>query len=107
MAIEERSFGDVGTKCLFENERVRIWEMRLEPGQESALHRHQLDYVLVMIDGDRIAATYEDDTAGSYRGEVEGEVTPGGFVYIPKGGIETARNPGHKAYHEILIELKE
>ncbi len=29
---EKESYGDIATTLLFENERVRIWEMRLEPG---------------------------------------------------------------------------
>jgi len=29
-------------RLLFENDRVRAWELRLAPGEESAAHRHQL-----------------------------------------------------------------
>ena len=36
-----REFGDIATKLLMENDKVRIWEMRLEPGQKSALHKHE------------------------------------------------------------------
>jgi hypothetical protein len=30
----------VGTKLLFENDRVRVWEMRLKPGESSERHTH-------------------------------------------------------------------
>ena len=68
----ERMLGHVATRLLHENERVRIWEMDLAPGARSATHRHDLDYVLVQIDGDRIAAEPEPDTgrirsAAAYR----------------------------------------
>src|SRR5262245_47626320 len=43
----ERVLGDVATRLLYENERVRIWEMDLAPGARSATHRHEVDYVLV------------------------------------------------------------
>lgn len=48
-------YGDVATKVLFENDRVRVWEMTLEPEARSELHRHDLDYLLVFLEGDRIA----------------------------------------------------
>jgi hypothetical protein len=105
--VAERTLGDVASRMLFENDRVRVWEMRLEPGEDSAVHRHDLDYLLVQIDGDRIAGIPEPDTAGQYKDYIEGRVQPGNVVYIDRGGIETARNTGDKPYYEILIELKD
>jgi hypothetical protein len=63
--------------------------------------------VIVQIEGDRIAATPEPDTGGSFTAYVEGEVAPGKARYIHRGGIETAINVGRRRYREILIELKE
>jgi beta-alanine degradation protein BauB len=103
----ERVLGDVATKVLFENEKVRVWEMRLAPGEDSAIHRHDLDYLLVQIDGDKITGIPEPDTQGAYTETIEGAVAPGLTVFVRKGGIETARNTGERPYHEILIELKE
>ena len=107
MAAEERVLGGVATKVLMENDKVRIWEMRLAPGEDSAIHRHDLDYILVQIDGDRIAGVPEPDSQGEYNEYIEADVTPGNAIFIRKGGIELARNTGNKAYYEILIELKE
>jgi predicted metal-dependent enzyme (double-stranded beta helix superfamily) len=104
---DERKLGDVATRLLMENDRVRIWEMALEPGQASDLHRHDLDYVLVQVAGDKIAGVFDEETEGAYpAGTVEGDVAPGQAMYIEKGGVETAKNTGSKSYHEILIELK-
>ena len=107
MAAEERVLGGVATKVLMENDKVRIWEMRLDPGEDSAVHRHDLDYILVQIDGDRIAGVPEPDSQGEYNEYIEADVVPGNAIYITKGGIELARNTGKKPYYEILIELKE
>ena len=104
---DNRAFGDIATKLLMENDRVRIWEMRLEPGQDSDVHRHDLDYVLVQIDGHRIAGVPEPDSRGEYNEYIEADVVPGNFVYVGRGGIEVARNVGNKQYYEILIELKD
>ena len=32
---ENRVLGGVGTTLLFENDRVKVWEMSLEPGEEA------------------------------------------------------------------------
>jgi len=104
--MSDRVLGPVGTKLLLENDRVRIWEMDLAPGERSATHRHDHEYVLVQLEGDRIAAIPEPDTKGPYKKHTEGAVTPGKVVYIPSGGIETAVNTGERRYREILIELK-
>ena len=54
---ETRQFGDIASKLLMENDRVRVWEMRLEPGERSALHRHDRDYVMIQISGDKMAVS--------------------------------------------------
>jgi hypothetical protein len=104
---QQRKLGDVATKLLFENERVRVWEMRLGPGEEGDVHRHSLDYVLVQIEGDRMAVVPEPDSGGAFRQYLEADVFPGNTVFIERGGIEKARNVGERAYREILIELKD
>lgn len=35
---------EVGTSLLFENERVRVWEVRLEPGARCPFHAHTRSY---------------------------------------------------------------
>jgi predicted metal-dependent enzyme (double-stranded beta helix superfamily) len=106
--VTERSLGDVATRVLFENDRVRVWEMDLAPGESSAVHEHTLDYLLIQLEGDRIAGVFEADTHGAFPpGTVEGDVSPGNVIYIEKGGIETAKNTGMQRYREILVELKE
>ena len=103
----ERKLGDVATKLLFENERVRIWEMRLGPGESGNVHRHDLDYVLVQIEGDRMAVVPEPDSGGGFREYLEAPVFPGQAIFLSRGGIEAAKNVGQRAYREILIELKD
>jgi 5-deoxy-D-glucuronate isomerase len=103
----ERVLGDIGTEVIFENDRVRIWDMRLEPGESSDVHRHDLDYILVLLSGDRIAAEPESDTEGPVTERIEAEVVPGATVYLTRGGVETAVNTGAQPYREIIIELKD
>jgi hypothetical protein len=34
----------VGTRLLFENERVRVWDLTLQPGERVPFHRHRTSY---------------------------------------------------------------
>jgi hypothetical protein len=35
---------EVGTRLLLQNERLRVWEVRLEPGERAPFHRHVTPY---------------------------------------------------------------
>jgi quercetin dioxygenase-like cupin family protein len=43
----------VGTSLLSENERVRVWEIRLQAGERIGFHRHVLNYFWTSITGGR------------------------------------------------------
>jgi hypothetical protein len=107
MAETKRKMGKIGTKVLLDNDRVRIWDFELPPGEDSPVHRHDLDYVLVQLAGDRIAVVPEPDSGGEYNEYMEADVSVGNSMYIKRGGIEVARNVGSQTYREILIELKD
>lgn len=105
--MTERVLGPVGSEIVFENDRVRIWQLRLAPGERSAIHRHEMDNILIQISGDRIAAEPEPDSKGPYRDYIEAEPVPGAVIYVEKGGIETAVNVGKEPYLEVIVELKD
>lgn len=96
--------GNVADHVLFEDDDVRIWEMKLEPGQHSDLHQHEHDYYLVILSGDLVAGIPPE---GFPIDPFVGKVPPeGNTVRVPKGMKEWALNVGEKTYHEILVELK-
>ncbi|MDQ3947314.1 MAG: hypothetical protein M3357_19585 [Actinomycetota bacterium] len=41
---------ELGTKVLFENDRIRVWEVRLAPGERGAFHLHDRHYVWTVVD---------------------------------------------------------
>jgi hypothetical protein len=104
---EERALGGVGTKIVFEDERVRVWVLKLAPGERSEVHQHELDHLLIQVRGDRIAVDPEPDTASPYRDYFDADVIPGMVTFVPKGGIETAVNTGDQPYYEVIVELKQ
>ena len=103
----ERELGDVADRIVHENERLRIWEMCLEPGERSAVHEHRLDYILVFLEGDRIGVEPEPDSAGEFTEALDLEPPIGTAIFVRAGGVETAVNVGSQRYREILIELKD
>ena len=96
--------GKVANHVLFEDDAVRIWEMKLEPGEHSDLHRHEHDYYLIIFSGDLVAGVIPEDQPGeSFVGVVP---EAGNTVGLRKGGVEWAWNVGKQTYHEVLVELK-
>ena len=98
------SIGGVADRILFEDDKVRIWEMKLEPGEHSDLHHHAVDYYLIIFSGDVIAGIPPKDSGSDiFYAKIPEE---GNTVHVPKGGTEWAYNCGEKTYHEYLVELK-
>jgi hypothetical protein len=96
--------GDVANHVLFEDDNVRIWEMKLEPGEHSALHHHALDYYLIIFSGDLVAGIPPKESGKDiFVAKIPEE---GNTLPVPKGGTEWAYNCGDKLYHEHLVELK-
>jgi mannose-6-phosphate isomerase-like protein (cupin superfamily) len=99
--MDDRELGQVADRVMFENERVRIWEMTLEPGEASDFHEHTLDYLLCIIEGESIDADFEGGKS------IRIPVKPGTTIFVPNGNREVAVNRSSVRYYEILIELKE
>lgn len=90
---------DVGTKLVFENERVKVWEFTLEPGQEIKAHPHSRDYFFYVIEGGTLEVTRES-------GVTQATLEPGKVYYRKGGDTHAAKNISTTRYHEVLVELK-
>jgi quercetin dioxygenase-like cupin family protein len=65
--FKERQFdGRVGTRLLSEDGRVRVWEIRLAPGERIGFHRHVLDYFWTSVSGGRGRQHVHDGTTVEY-----------------------------------------
>jgi beta-alanine degradation protein BauB len=58
--------GCVGTTLLSESERVRVWIIRLAPGERIGFHRHVLDYFWTSVNGGRGRQHVHDGTTVEY-----------------------------------------
>jgi len=103
-AHSDAPLGPVASRVVTDNERVRIWELTLAPGEASPLHRHDLDYMVVLLEGDRIAGIPGPDSTRTARAA---EVVAGHTSYLTRGETEWAVNIGSTPYRELLIELKD
>ncbi len=112
-SLRETSMSDIATKKLFENDKIAVWEMVLEPGESTGVHTHSHDYVFFVIEGSTVEVTDKDgkglaklemssDETISLR--LEGQHLVAGDLRIP--ATHSARNIGSTRYREILVETK-
>ena len=104
---------EVATKKLYENDKVIVWEMMLEPGESTGLHTHQHNYFFHAIECSTMEITDKDgnvvttlnlaDDSVMYL-DLEGDELIGDENRIP--ATHAARNIGTTRYREILVELK-
>ena len=104
--VEDPDLGPIATQIVYEDEHVRIWTHHLEPGEAGPQHRHDLDYVIVDVEGDRIAADPLPGTGGDYDEYIEAPVKRGRGSFLRAGGLERAINVGKKPYRTVIVELK-
>jgi quercetin dioxygenase-like cupin family protein len=83
---------------LFENERVRLLEARLKPGDSSALHSHP-DYLVYNLEDGRVKF-------GGPSGEGEEVELKAGEVMWRDAEEHTAEGVGSTDVHALLFEVK-
>ena len=96
----------VGTHVLFENERVRVWDLALVPGQSLEKHVHRLDYLYPVVSGGLIRFADPDNPDDVAEVQFEDDEV----VYVPvdpAGKIDNRlTNVGIKPHRNIVVELK-
>ena len=81
-----------------ENERVRVLEATIKPGDKENTHSHPA-YVIYVIEGGKFRNHAEDGTVS------DGEFKTGDVIY--RGPVRHwAENTGDTTIHLILVELK-
>jgi beta-alanine degradation protein BauB len=93
--------GSVGTKLLYENDQVKVWEFALDPGEAIPMHTHTMDYLFHVYQGSTLEVSFPGD-----KPKVSVALKDGDVRFIPQGARHMARNTGEKRYVEVLVELK-
>jgi hypothetical protein len=91
---------------MFENERVRVWDLALAPGEQLEKHIHRTDYFFIVEAGGLIRFADPDNPA-DYR-DVQFEDDQVTFVAVDAAGKVDNRltNIGSKRHRNYVIELK-
>jgi hypothetical protein len=95
----------VGTRLLFENERIRVWDLALAPGESLEKHIHRLDFCFIVVQGGELRHVDPDDPANNQDVHYQADQ----IVFIEaNGGIVHNRltNVGTRPYRNYVIELK-
>lgn len=106
----------VGTKKVFEDDRVIVWHLDLEPGEHGEMHTHELDYFVRVLSGSTLEVfgpdgnlldTVELESGGAVAFRVNGNQILSdrpGYPAVP--ATHSARNIGKNTFKEVLIEFK-
>jgi quercetin dioxygenase-like cupin family protein len=93
----------VGTRLLFENDRVRVWDLQLAPGESTGLHRHTTDFLYVVIGDGALQTILGDGTREPPRAMHDGEVR---FRNVADETVHEAVNVGDSPWRNIVVEFK-
>ena len=92
----------VGTALLFENDRVRVWDLSVGPGERAPFHCHTTTYFFVCVEGGRVLNRFPDGNAVTM--DVEVGVT--WFSDVEDGSeIHDLENVGDTPLRFTTVEL--
>jgi hypothetical protein len=94
---------NVGTRLLLENDRVKVWEITLKPGERAPFHWHTHAYFYVCAQPGRVRTRFPN---GFY---VEGDEEIGGVAFMEHSaenpGVHDLENVGDTTIRYTTVEL--
>ncbi len=86
-------------KQIFDNEKVRVSEIKFNPGDKAAMHTHPYPHVVYVIEGGQLTLTHPDGTSTVV------DAKPGDALWM---GAETheAVNTGKTVVRGTVTEIK-
>ena len=106
----------VGTTVVFEDDKIKVWEFVLEPGEETPIHTHELEYIFYVLEGTTLQVFDENkkdlgkldvktgDVVALHLDNDELVLRDDPTYRIP--ATHSAKNIGTTKYREVLIETK-
>ena len=97
-------------RVVFENERVRVLEVTIKPGEKEPFHVHPMPSVMNIITGAKLRITEASLEDGKIVIGKTIEVGKDDFqpppLWMPPQGLHSAENIGSATFHAYRIELK-
>jgi hypothetical protein len=95
------ALGEVGQRIVLENEHVRIWEVRLEPGETIDFHIHYHPYIVISLGGG------ENEIETVFGKKISIQEPLGSTVFIDDmRPVHRLTNRSNVTYLSRLVELK-
>jgi hypothetical protein len=92
---------DIGDRVLLENEFVRMWEVKLEPGETLGFHIHYHPYLVISLSG----GSNEIETISGRK--IVTEEPAGTYVFInDMREVHRLTNRSNVTYLSRLVEMK-
>ena len=86
-------------KLLMENEKVRVLEIRLKPGEKAPMHNHPRSHVIYVMNNARFKLTFPDGKTGEF------DLKAGQALWLEAGSHAT-ENIGATDGHNLVVEIK-
>jgi beta-alanine degradation protein BauB len=90
----EKAYG-----LLLENNRVRVLEVRLTPGQKAPMHNHPNDHVVYVVNDAKMKLGFPDGKSSVF------ELKSGQALWL-EAGAHDAENVGKTEVRNIVVEVK-
>ena len=100
MARGNEPLGEIATELLFENERVKMWSLIVDPGEKSDWHLHELDYMVINLEADEVTRELEDGTLSTSTPQL------GTTTFQDEHSVHRVVNNSNGRYRVVLVELK-
>ena len=91
----------VADQIIYEDDYCRVWTLALEPGESTAWHKHELDYVYVVTAASQARTEYVDK-----KSEEQNDRVGATSMRYPDTGHRLT-NVGSGPYRNIIVELKQ
>jgi len=85
---------------LLENDAVRVFRVQIPPGEETWLHRHERDYVFLILARAEIRETREGKAP-----EVR-HLEAGQALFVEGGFAHQVHNLGSEPFRAVIVEVK-
>ena len=92
--------GNIGTKEVFEDDEIKVWNLVVDPGSASGMHQHDHDYFYYVMEGAQLEIHRDDGTLNVV------DMKPGDIVGGKKGSTHNAKNIGNTRFRNVLVEIK-
>lgn len=89
----------------FENQYVRVYDVRIPPGETTEFHLHAFDSVFVVVSGGLVAIQAEGQAWGKAETTEAGSVEFSADAKRPR--THRVRNDGRAEFHVVVVQLLE